>query len=115
MSVVSEVFDHCWVHFVGLSEGLMLPKNQQSSSEGPSHARVLFAVPVPTPGIGAAIALGVLQQSSSVAVSFLEGCGAGLSACLGWSPRTAQPGAGIPAGIGDPWHEAIGSDHKVII
>lgn len=93
MSVVSEVFDHCCVHFVGLSEGLMLPHNQQSSTEGPRPARVLFPVTIPTPDSGAAIVWVLSSSPHPQLVSLLQGCGAGLSACLGWSSQTAQPGA----------------------
>lgn len=111
MSVVSEVFNHWYVYFVGLSEGLMLPKNQQSTSyQTPIH--VLFPVTVPTLDTRAAVALGYCPAVLIPSMALLMVCGAGLSECLGWSTWTAQTGA--HAGIGDPWHEEIGSDCKVV-
>lgn len=112
MSVVSEVFDHCCVHFVGLSEGLMLPKNQQSTSDSPRPIRVLFPVTVSTLDTRAAVALGCRPAVLIPSMSLFRVCGAGLSECLGWSTWTAQNGA--HAGIGDPWHEEIGNDGEVI-
>lgn len=111
VSLVSEVFGHCCVHFVGLSEDVMLPKNQQSTSDGPRPTHILFPVTIPPPGTGAAVGCYPAVLVCSF-VSLLKDCGAGLSECPGWSTRIAQPGA--RTGIGDPWAAAIGSDHKVV-
>lgn len=109
MSVVSEVFDHCCVHFVGFSEGLMLPKNYRAPVMAPDLHVSCFQLQFPSLALEQPLHLGVLQQSSSVACAFTEGLWAGLSECLGWSTGTAQPGT--CTGMGDPCHEAIGSDH----